>query len=94
MRILALLPSSVQRLASIFLTAGSGTQLGLILSGFIPLRVFLSVRNGIIPEGDGLQEGLALGRFWLGELTFRQLVDPAGAAGAFLRHRSNQEPGS
>lgn len=89
MRILAL-PSSIQRLASRFLTADSRTHILLILSGFIALRVFLSLKNGIVPEGDGLQEGVMLGRFWLGDLTFKQLLDPAGLTGAFLRQRSTQ----
>lgn len=31
-----------------------------------------------------------LGRFWLGELTFKQLVDPGGSVGVFLRDRSSQ----
>jgi hypothetical protein len=80
-------PSSVQRVASAFLAARSRTHIILILSGFILLRVFLSLRSGIIPQGDGLREGVLLGQFLQGQLTVNQLVDNVGG---FLRTRSTQ----
>lgn len=83
-------PSSVQRLTSAFLTASSRTQIILILSGFIPLRLFLSLKNGIVPEGEGTPVGVKLGQFLLGQLTFDQLMDPDKGIGGFLRERSSQ----
>lgn len=44
----------------------------------------------MVPFGDGTDAGLMVGRFWLGELTFKQLMAPDAAAGVFLRHRSSQ----
>jgi 4-amino-4-deoxy-L-arabinose transferase-like glycosyltransferase len=82
-------PSSKPRVA--LTSAGAGRlPLLVILAGFVALRVFLSVRRGIVSEGDGLQEGLWLGRFWLGELTLAQLLDPYKAVAPFLRERTTQ----
>ena len=49
---LSRLPLPLRRLASRVLNASSRVHLIAILSGFIPLRVFLSLRTGITQDGD------------------------------------------
>lgn len=80
----------IRRLGSAFLAASSRTQVLSLLSGFIAVRVLLSLKHGMTPEGDGLAAGIEMGRFWLGQIPFSELVHPNSYAGVFLRHRSTQ----
>lgn len=85
------LPLFVRRVALKFLAANSLIQLISILSVFIPLRVLLSFKNGIVTQGDGAVEaGLSLGQFWVGEVGFKQLVNPREPFGEFLSIRTSE----
>lgn len=84
------LPSSIHRALSRLLAASSLTHLTLILTAFVSLRVFLSLRDGMVMEGDGVPEmGRALGRLWMGDLTVDQFL-AQGATSEFLKQRSSQ----
>ena len=83
------LPLSLRRAVATFLAASSVVHLSLILCGFVALRVFMALRDGIVVEGDGAPEaGAALGLLWTGELTFGELL--SGPAGGFVQQRSSQ----
>ncbi|MDP7305522.1 MAG: hypothetical protein QGG09_20595, partial [Pirellulaceae bacterium] len=58
---------------------------------FVPLRVFVSLRGGIVPSGDGVVvTGVELGRVWLGETTLGQLFSDGGVPTVFLSERMTQ----
>tara|TARA_Y100000031_G_scaffold55141_1_gene62760 strand:+ start:2034 stop:3323 length:1290 start_codon:yes stop_codon:yes gene_type:complete len=87
---LSTLLAFTQRARLRILAASSLTHLVGILSVFVPLRVYLSLKHGIVPEGDGVVEtGIALGQVWRGDLTFEQFTAD-GIAATFLTERSTQ----
>lgn len=80
-----------RRLASRFAGAGSLVHLALVVGGFVTLRVILALRNGIVVAGDNAaQAGSEIGEFWIGALSFDQLVHGGGYAPLFLSQRSSQ----
>ena len=83
--------SWIQRVASRFLASSHVTHVVSILLVFIPLRVFVSLRGGIVPSGDGVVvTGVELGRVWLGETTLGQLFSDGGVPTVFLSERMTQ----
>ena len=83
--------SWIQRVASRFLARSHVTHVVSILLVFVPLRVFVSLRGGIVPEGDGVVvAGVQLGRVWLGETTLGQLFSDGSIPAVFLRERMTQ----
>ena len=83
--------SWIQRVGSRFLARSHVTHVVSILLVFVPLRVFVSLRGGIVPSGDGVVvTGVELGRVWLGETTLGQLFSDGGVPTVFLRERMTQ----
>ncbi len=83
--------SWIQRVASRFLASSHVTHVVSILLVFVPLRVFVSLRGGIVPRGDGVVvAGVQLGRVWLGETTLEQVFSGASVPAVFLRERMTQ----
>ena len=83
--------SWIQRVASRFLARSHVTHVVSILLVFVPLRVFVSLRGGIVPRGDGVVvAGVQLGRVWLGETTLEQVFSGGGVPAVFLRERMTQ----
>ena len=81
-------PSSIQRIALRFLASSSLTHIASILLVFIPIRVFLSLRE-FTPSGDGhVVAGQGLGQFWLGGIPWTELMN--GPVGDFVAYRTNQ----
>ena len=81
----------IQCVASRFLARSHVTHVVSILLVFVPLRVFVSLRGGIVPSGDGVVvAGVQLGRVWLGETTLGQLFSDGGVPAVFLRERMTQ----
>lgn len=79
-----------QRTISRFVAATSVVHLPLIVSGFVVLRLFVALRDGVELAGDNASGmGADLGRFWVGELTWNDLLN-TGYSGSFLRQRSSQ----
>ncbi len=90
MRVLSQSPP-IQRIRSGFLACNSLTHVVSILLIFIPLRIFGSLRDGIVAEGDGVVvAGVELGRVWVGELSFGQVLSAGGLAAEFIRERTTQ----
>ena len=87
------LPQSswIHRIGSGFLACNNLTHVVSILLIFVPLRVFVSLRDGIVSQGDGVvATGVELGRVWVGELTFGQVLTGGGLAPEFIRERTTQ----
>ncbi len=83
--------SWIQRVGSRFLASSHVTHVVSILLVFVPLRVFVSLRGGIVPSGDGVVvTGVELGRVWLGETTLGQLFSDGGVPTVFLSERMTQ----
>ena len=83
--------SWIQRVASRFLASSHVTHVVSILLVFVPLRVFVSLRDGIVPKGDMVvPTGVQLGRVWLGEITLGQAFADGGFPAELLKERSTQ----
>ena len=83
--------SWIQRVASRFLASSHVTHVVSILLVFVPLRVFVSLRDGIVPEGDMVvPTGVQFGRVWLGEITLGQAFADGGFPAELLKERATQ----
>ena len=83
--------SWIQHVASRFLASSHVTHVVSILLVFVPLRVFVSLRDGIVPEGDMVvPTGVQFGRVWLGEITLGQAFADGGFPAELLKERATQ----
>jgi len=81
----------VRQSAAPIVSMSRAVHLLLLLIPFVLFRVWLSLRAGIILDGDGAaQVGELLGRYWTGEATWEQITGTGGVVNLFLADRGTQ----